>query len=264
MQFDQDTQVRKLDDGAYQAAISPAWNIGDNPNGGYLVSVLLAALKDSLAHPDPVSVTAHYLRPGIAGQSAQVHVEEVRAGRSLSTARASLHQQGKPRVEVIAAFSDLHEQPGVDAAITRKPPAVTPPEDCVKRTSAMQNIELPITGSIDVLLDPAYANPGESPNAEMAGWIGFVDGRAPDTGCLALFADAFPPSPLSKLGRIGWVPTIELTVHALAKPAPGLVQAHFVTESLHHGRMIESGCLWDAEGTLVALSRQLGLVLKQG
>lgn len=263
MQFDHDTQVHKLANGEYQATVSAAWNIGDNPNGGYLVSILLAALKDELVHPDPVSVTAHYLRPGISNQPAEVHVEQIRAGRSLSTARATLRQQGKARVEVIAAFSDLHDQPGVDSSITRVPPVVPPPADCVKRTSAMQNIDLPITASIDVYLDPAFANPGESSAAEMAGWIGFVDGREPDTGCLALFADAFPPSPLSKLGRLGWVPTIELTVHALAKPAPGLLQAHFATESLHHGRMIESGCLWDAKGTLVALSRQLGLVLKR-
>jgi len=263
MKFDRDTQLEKSGGGDYRITVSAEWNIGDNPNGGYLVAIVQAALKDALAHPDPVSVTAHYLRPGIANQQADVQVEEVRSGRTLSTARATLRQEGKARVEVMAAFSDLDVHAGVDAGVTQRPPELPPPEACVKRTGEMQNIDLPITGSLGVFLDPAFATPGRSARAEMAGWIGFVDGRPPDTGCLSLFADAFPPSPLAKLGRVGWVPTIELTVHVLAKPAPGLVQAHFVTESLQQGRMIESGCLWDSEGTLVAVSRQLGLVLAQ-
>ena len=97
----------------------------------------------------------------------------------------------------------------------------------------------------------------------MSGWIRFVDDRAPDGKALALFADGFPPSPLSYLGAIGWVPTIELTVHVLAKPAAGWIQAQFKTDSLKNGRMIESGALWDSNGTLVAQSRQLGLVMNR-
>jgi len=263
MQFDQDTRLRALSPGRYRGTVSSAWNIGENPNGGYLVSLVLAAVKDSVSHPDPVSITTHFLRPGVAGEAADIDVQIVRTGRLLTTVRATLTQQDKARVEVIAAFTDLEESPGVDAPLTRSAPALAPPERCIERTGALQQIDLPITASLNVLLDPVLAQPGQSGKAEMAGWIGFADGRAPDTHCLALFADAFPPSPLSYLGPVGWVPTIELTVHVLARPAPGLVQAHFVTDSLSHGRMVESGCLWDATGQLVAQSRQLGLVLTQ-
>ena len=69
-----------------------------------------------------------------------------------------------------------------------------------------------------------------------------ADGRPPDTAVLPLFADGFPPSPFALLGRVGWV------------------QARFETDSLHFGRMIETGWLWDSTGALVAQSRQLGLV----
>ena len=37
-----------------------------------------------------------------------------------------------------------------------------------------------------------------------------------------------------------------------------------VRPDLTGGRMIESGCLWDSEGHLVAQSRQIGLLLNNG
>ena len=95
----------------------------------------------------------------------------------------------------------------------------------------------------------------------MSGYIRFADGRAPDTRSLVLFADAFPPSVFSSLGVVGWVPTVELTVHVRARPAPGWIKAVFTTDDLSGGRMIESGKLWDSQGRLVAQSRQLGLVM---
>ena len=97
--------------------------------------------------------------------------------------------------------------------------------------------------------------------AETTGWIRFRDGRPPDLLALALFADAFPPSIFRLLGPVGWVPTIELTVHFRARPAPGWVRGRFVTDDLTDGRMSETGELWDAAGTLVARSRQLALLV---
>ena len=78
---------------------------------------------------------------------------------------------------------------------------------------------------------------------------------------LPLFSDAFPPSLFAKFGRVGWVPTIELTVHARRRPTDGWCQARFECDDLVGGRMIETGTLWDSVGRVVARSRQLGLLL---
>ena len=94
----------------------------------------------------------------------------------------------------------------------------------------------------------------------MSGWIRFRDGRAPDTLAALLFADAFPPSVFGLLGMVGWVPTVELTVHVRRRPAPGWMLGQFRTHDLSDGRMIEDGALWDSQGQLVVQSRQLGLV----
>ena len=79
-----------------------------------------------------------------------------------------------------------------------------------------------------------------------------------------MFTDAFPPALFGLLGVIGWVPTIELTVHVRQRPATPWLLGRFVTDDLQGERMIESGALWDEQGALVAQSRQLGLLLPQG
>jgi acyl-CoA thioesterase len=261
-QFDRETTVtRNPDPASFAGYLHPSWNIGDNPNGGYLVSVVLDALRQSVPHPDPVSVTTHFLRPGTANEPCAVRVAVIRTGRSLSTVRGTLSQSGKDRIEVLAAFSDLSQPAGIDAPITLIAPTIPGPDDCVARTGGMQGVELPITRSMDIRLHPELANPDGAGKAEVAGWIRFRDGREPDVRSLIAFADAFPPSPLGLLGAVGWVPTIELTVHIRRRPAAGWIQAHFRTDDLKDGLMIESGALWDADGQLVAQSRQLGLVL---
>jgi acyl-CoA thioesterase len=132
-QFDIDTQVIQTADNIWRGTLSREWNIGNNPNGGYLVSCVLSALKRSLPHPDPMTMTTHYLRPGTAGEPFEVHVDVIRTGRTLSTARASLIQGGKIRLEVLAGFADLQISAGIDTVLTVPAPAIPPPDACSQR-----------------------------------------------------------------------------------------------------------------------------------
>ena len=102
--------------------------------------------------------------------------------------------------------------------------------------------------------------PNKDEQTLIAGWIRHKDGRQPDVSSLLLFVDCFPPSPLGALGAVGWVPSVELTVHVRCRPAPGWIKASLRTDDLTEGRMIETGCFWDSTGALVAQSRQLALV----
>jgi acyl-CoA thioesterase len=259
--FDRETAVEQLGDGLWRGHIHSSWNIGDNPNGGYLVSVITSALSQVLPHPDPITVTTHFLRPGVPDADCDIKVEVIRTGRTLSTARASLIQEGKTRLEVLAGFGDLSVSAGRDAPLTIPPSALPPPDQCIARSGETQGVVLPILGRLDTRLHPDHARAGQLPVAEISGWNRFVDDRPPDTRSLLLFTDTFPPSPFSMLGVIGWVPTIELTVHVRRRPAPGWIQARLHCEDLHQGRMVESGALWDSNGDLVAQCRQIGLVM---
>ena len=151
------------------------------------------------------------------------------------------------------------EDPPVEINVSA--PEIPPPDECVDRRALDQGVELPILDRLDIRIHPDRATADPTGDAVMEGWIRFGDGAEPSTVALPLFSDAFPPSLFSKFGRVGWVPSVELTVHVRRRPAPGWVQARFECDDLVDGRLIESGALWDQDGMLVARSRQLGLLL---
>lgn len=271
--FDDDTRLTALptspaDRGAaagYEGLVHPAWNIGANPNGGYLLALAAQALRQSTpGHPDPLSITVHYLRPGLSGLACRIETQLLRSGRTLSTARATLMQDGSARLEVLAAMGDL-ASPALasPALLTRPMPDIPPPEQCVGRSASAQGVSLSILDRLDIRLHPDEALPGAAGRARVSGWIRFADGRAPDTLACLLMADAFPPAVFGLLGAVGWVPTIELTVHLRRRPVPGWLLGEFWSHDLSDGRVVEDGALWDATGQLVAQSRQLALV-RQG
>ncbi len=265
--WSQETAVTPLEDDRYAALVSSAWNIGDNPNGGYLASIVLQAMQHRLSGlasrlTDPISLTTHFLKPGQGGVAAEIAIDVVRLGRSVATLRGTLYQAGKPCLAVMAMFADLSTAAGVEQELTIPSPDIAPLQDCIPRSGKTQGLRLPLMERVDVMLDPAFAIPGSSDKAMIQGWIRMGDGAEPNSQCLALFCDAFPPSPLTRLGMVGWVPTLELTVHVRRRPQAGWIIGRFETLDLSGGRMIESGALWDEGGNLVAQSRQIGLVMQ--
>ncbi len=263
-QVEAETAIRLNGDGSYAARLDAAWNIGANPNGGYALMPALRAMLDLVPHPDPLSVTVHFLRPAIADHEAELTAELVRAGRSTSNATATLRQDGALRLVAHAVFGDLDEPaPGAapDPGLTLAPPDVPPPSDCVDRRSLGQGLELPILSRLDVRIRPEQVVADPSKPAVVEGWIRFADGTPAEARWLPLFADAFPPALRTRMGPVGWVPTVEMTVHIRRRPAPGWVLGRFECDDVEGGRMIETGTLWDSDGKVVARSRQLGLVL---
>jgi acyl-CoA thioesterase len=260
-EFDDDVAVRPEGDGRWQAVLTPRWNIGEAPNGGYLLATVLSAVARSVPHPDPLSVSAHYVSRAEPGP-ADVAVEVLRTGLGVSTARGRLSQSGSIRLEAMATYGDLEAAEGPTRVLSG-PPDLPPPEACV-RAEPGTPVAPEIVGRFDMRLTPestAFAIGMRMDTAEMKGWIRFADGREPDTHSLALFADAFPP-PVANMLRAKWVPTIELTVHVRARPAPGWLRGAFQTRYLMNGYLEEDGELWDESDTLVAQSRQLARIFR--
>ena len=174
--FDDDTQVTRLgthaaDAGAtasFGGQVRPSWNIGNNPNGGYLLALAAQALRQHTpAQPDPLSLTAHYLRPGLAGQPCRIDTQLLRCGRQLSTLRATLSQDGSTRLELLAAMGDLGSADAAPTALLTLPrPELPPPDECLARSAPAQGVGLPILERLDVRLHPDDARPGGTGRAE--------------------------------------------------------------------------------------------------
>ncbi|MEU7087804.1 thioesterase family protein [Streptomyces achromogenes] len=266
-EFDRDTAVARREPGVYDIDLSAGWTIISAVNGGYLLAVLGRALADTLPHPDPFSITAHYLtasRPG----PAVVRTETVRTGRTLSTGQASLFQYDDEggeveRIRVLASYGDLAALPD-DVRTTATPPPIPPLERCF----GPEDGPAPIDGSnaiadrLMIKLDPAttgWALGTPSGKGEMRAWFGLADGRDADPLSLLLAVDALPPTAF-ELGLTGWVPTVELTVHVRRRPAPGPLRISITTRNLAGGFLEEDAEVWDSADRLVAQSRQLARV----
>ncbi|MFI6617749.1 thioesterase family protein [Streptomyces sp. NPDC050528] len=263
-EFDRDTAVTRRTPGVYDIDLSPGWTIISAVNGGYLLAVLGRALADALPHSDPFTISAHYLTASQPGP-AVIRTDTVRTGRTLSTGQASLFQydeEGREieRIRVLASYGDLDTLPD-DIRTTARPPVFPPMDQCF----GPEDGPAPVSGSSAIAdrlmlkLDPStlgWALGAPSGKGEMRSWFGLADGRDADPLSLLLTVDALPPTAF-EIGLKGWVPTVELTVHVRARPAPGPLRVSITTRNLAGGFLEEDAEVWDTEDRLVAQSRQL-------
>ena len=259
-EFDADTAVHPAGDGSYDAELSRGWIVGGGVNGGYLLAVMGRALSHTFAtKPDPVSVSAYYLSAAAPGPAA-VTVDVRREGGSVATASAELVQEGQTRIAALATYGDL-DRLGDDVRTTADEPHLPPPDECVANTMAPPDVlELaPMMKRFDMRFHPdhvGWAVGQPSGRGEIAAWFRLADGREPDPVSLLMVVDALPPVTFD-LGMMGWAPTLELTAHVRAKPAPGWLKVRHATRNMAGG-MFEEDCeVWDSTGRLVAQSRQL-------
>ena len=117
-------------------------------------------------------------------------------------------------------------------------------------------------GQVDLRLDPATSGwlrgqPQGVP--EMRGYFQLREEREPDAYLLALAVDALPPV-IFGIAKAGWSPTVELTWHMRAVPAPGLLRVAARSRHVSGGWFDEESEVWDSAGRLVAQSRQIARV----
>jgi acyl-CoA thioesterase len=256
-EFDEDTRIREESLGVYRANLTDRWSIGWVPNGGYVMAIALDALARVLPSPDPLSASAHFLRPARPGE-AEIRTEIVKVGSMHATASARLLQEGKEILRVLATFGDLSQGEG-PTVIAGEPPPLSAPDACLTRGEGDSMPE--IANRFDQRFDPdtmRWVAGERSGVMEIRAWQRFADGREPDVRAIPVFADALPP-PIFNAVPVGWAPTVELTIHLRARPSPGWLRTEFRTRFLFGGYLEEDGEIWDESNKLVALSRQLAV-----
>jgi len=262
--FARATAVEPLGDGVWRAEVDASWSTQLGANGGYLAAVVLRAMIGELddGEREARSLTCHYLRPPGDGEL-RLDVAVARSGRSLSTITARVSQQGRLCVLAVGAFA-VEFEGAMDYAAA--PPPMPDPDE-VERLPPVAVV--PITSHFEMrptIGAPLYAGADESASG---GWLRFAEAQPLDAPALAMFADAWWPSPLPRLTRPVTAPTIDLTVHfrapaAAAAIAEEPVLAVFRSSTAADGFFEEDGEIWSRDGVLLAHSRQLALLVDGG
>ena len=288
--FDEATAVSRRADGLYDARadarfalVAPGGGAAQPAvNGGILMATVLRAALDASQLPHPVAMSANFLRvPQLA--PAQVQVSWLKHGKTASTARATLVQDGLAVLDTTITTGTLPTGPvpaGQQAAAgpesepassqsldwTGPRPGFPDIADCIDLGNWPGSVAADGTagypGQVEVLLDQACTGwRGGEPSGlpEMRGYVRLREHRDPDALMLALAVDALPPVVFG-LGATGWAPTVELTWHMRAVPVPGPLQVACRARHVGGGWFDEDAEVWDAAGRLVAQSRQLARV----
>lgn len=254
------TAVEQIGGGSYRGYVSADWFTPRGTSGGFLAAIVLRAIM-ACEHDErraPRSLTLHYLRPPSEGEVRVVVTEERRGGR-LTTYSARLEQDGRVCLLALAALSEdfpssleyappLPQVPPPDGLVVPDDPKLPP----IARRFATRGVigPRPLSGGDEALT---------------GGWIAFAgDEPSPlDAPALALLSDAWLPAPFVLVHEPIGAPTIDLTIHFRARTEglSGPALAIFRSRTSAEGFFEEDGELWSQDGTLLAQSRQLALML---
>jgi acyl-CoA thioesterase len=196
--------------------------------------------------------------------SVEVTIE--REGRSLSTLSARMQQDGKLVALALAAFSVAWDAPEIAELAL---PDVAPPD--AQRRSAIPLFAGAPPFTSHLIVQPRIGVvpfQGSDAPMEIGSWLGLAEARPIDALSLAFFSDALFSPPFIRLTEPSTTPTIDLTIHfrtplpRVAEPdAEELCFARFRTGLVHDGFFEEDGVIWAADGSVLAQSRQLAIVL---
>jgi acyl-coenzyme A thioesterase PaaI-like protein len=251
--FDQATAVQRAGEGRYVAELDAGYGFEQALNGGYLMAVLTRAALDASGRPHPITTAASFLRVARPGR-ADVIVESRKAGRTAEVARVTLAQEGVPVVDALITTGTLDGD--AQALYSAKADALPPLEDCV----TFGDRDDGFAAQVEVRYDPAtmgWLDGTPSGRPEMRAYVRLRGQEyEPDGALLALAVDSLPPVVLNT-GAYGWSPTVDLTWHMRAVPAPGWLSLHAWGRLVSDGWFDEEVEVWDSAGKLVAQSRQI-------
>lgn len=254
--FDNDIALTDIGNARYGGVVSDNWSVNGTPNGGYLMAMIAGAMiRHSDKKQTPI-LTANYLSRCVPG-SIEIRVSEMARSRQFTRFEASLLQEGEEKVRAMGTFSGESD----NCIVTRyeaTTPNIAPVDKCIKvphmpKYSLFSNLEL--------RLDPFCA--GWMTGGKLAeqsltkGYFRFADARPVDALGLFLIIDAMPPAVMASQGVTAWVPTIELSVNIRNLPQTDRLKCSLRTRFITCGLLEADGEVWDEEGNLAAISRQI-------
>ena len=282
--FEAATRVVPDERGGLRGRVDARWSAPTGPNGGYLAAIVARAVEAAV--PDETlrlrSLTCHYTRPPADGP-VELEVVPLREGRRAATVRVALRQDGRDHVHALATLVRAGQpEPGAwhpvapEVAPAPAPDAEDVPIEDYGRDGpggwiAPMPPAPPITQRLRIaprIGGAPFRGGGLEPGrpARAGGWMTTRTPHVVDAALLALATDAWWPPAFGPLDAPAAAPTLDLTVHLRGDVPRGGVAAvpllgDFRTTLARDGLVEEDGTVWHPDGTLLAQSRQLALLM---
>lgn len=253
--LDQDLVLKQINTNRIEVELSDHWSINHRPNGGYLMAVIAAAMQTCSSKSTTPIVTAGFIHACKPGR-AVVDIQVISESGNFARLTASLVQNNKECVRAMGTFCSPPEQ-DPPCFYEQGPPQMASFEDSIPVPPIPDN---GLFDHIDARLDPSctgWITGDLSDTAQIRGWLGFKKKRTLDLPALLLFSDTYPPPVFAKFGPRAWVPTIEMSVNVRALPETQHLKVVFSSRFISAGLVEEDGELWDSNGNLIAISRQI-------
>ena len=253
--FDRDILLDELGNSRFTGIVSDNWSVNGNPNGGYLMAMIASAMLRKSDKKETPIVTANYLSKCVPGE-VEIRISEIAHSRQFTRFEAHLLQKGEEKVRALGTFASENNNYTVKRYETGAP-ELAPLGECVQMPPMPQYT---LFHNLDLRLDPTCAGwmAGKLTDVSLnKGYFRFHDGRPIDLLALFLIIDSMPPAVVATQGVTAWVPTIELSVNVRNMPQTDRLKCSLRTRFITSGLLEADGEVWDEEGNLAAISRQI-------
>lgn len=257
--FARATALTPRDDGALLGHVEEGWAQGRAVFGGVAAALLVRGIE---AHAPPghrlVRLTTSFCAALAAGP-VEVRAEVLRAGRNVSTARASLCNVGGPLAATCLATLARPRGPGALAHHGAQMPRVPPPEEVA---DGPEEHYFPAFAQHFAFRQCVGPRPfSGAAEARLGGWCALREPAPLDAALVCALADAWPPAAVTRAE--GWyhVASLEMSVHFLVPlPAPqheGWVYFDAASDHVEGGLAGERAVLYGRDGTAIATAQQV-------
>lgn len=258
MTFDQLIQDWLSTNGA--TSVPEGWTQGRATFGGLVAAMLYEQMASELPSESSLrSFTTSFVGPVAPGEI-NTRADVLRAGRSVTQVQGHLDQDDAVMLAGLASFGR-----GRESSVLAKGPSAPEypsPDKCLP-LPYIEGVVPEFTQKFDYRIACGGLPFSGAKERILGGWVRFKDGSEGRTGISHLLAliDAWPPATLPMMkepapaSSLTW--TVEFMEPLPERTASDWWQYEAEVEQAEDGYAVIQARLWDADGRLTALSRQM-------
>lgn len=251
--------------------VEQGWTQGRAIYGGLTGALMLAAMKGRLRSRDtgdgaeavvhPLrSLTVSFVGPAATGP-VEVEAEILRVGSNVTQCQATVRQDGALVATALAAFGK-HRESSISVAPAHPMPALGDPA-AIEPFPYIEKLTPEFYQFVELRQVGGQLPFSGAETADLSGWASLREapGRFEEEH-LVLLTDAWPPAPIQMLDGFAPGSSLTWTIELVAEVVPETFTADTMlgyeatTDAARDGYAHTHAMVWQADGTLAAISRQ--------